>query len=126
MDKYQTSNVKALDAWLSVVSLTYQLLYLSSTDTEVEVQLWEKYLPKVKKALQADAASQPYRKSIALTRKGAKKLFYTFDHSSFKPQESKNGIGRKEGTVQNKKKQYPPTRKYQNRQNSKQNVEQII
>jgi len=119
-DKYQTSDVKSLDAWLWTVLLTYWLLYFSSTDTEVCVKPWQKYLPEVLIAAQSDE-----RKSVALTRKGAEKLFSTFDKRPFLPQESKNGTGRKKNTVLPKKPKHPPKRKNKNEQNHKQNIEQI-
>lgn len=119
-DKYQTSNVKSLDAWLWTVLLTFWLLYFSSTDTQVCVQSWEKYLPEVKRAQQSGQ-----RKSAAMIRKGAKTLFSTFDNRPFKPQESKNGQGRKKGTILTKKNHWTPKRKIKNQQNCKQNIEQI-
>lgn len=119
-DKYQTSNVESLDAWIWTVQLTYWLLYFASTNTEVCVNPWEKYLPKVKRAQQTCE-----RKSVAMTRKGAKRLFSTFDTRPFKPQESKNGQGRKKNTVLPKKTKHKPRRKLKNEQNCKQNIEQI-
>lgn len=119
-DKYQTSNVESLDAWLWTVLLTFWLLYFSSTDTEVCTQPWEKYLPEVKRAEQSGE-----RMSVALTRKGAKRLFSTFDKRPFKPQESKNGQGREKDTVLTKRPRYPPSRKIKNEQNCKQKIEQL-
>jgi DNA-binding PadR family transcriptional regulator len=72
------------------------------------------------------AAQSNERKSVALTRKGAERLFATFDKRPFKPQESKNGTGRKKNTVLPKKQKHPPQRKNKNEQNYKQNIEQII
>lgn len=119
-DKYQTSNVQSLDAWLYTVMLAFWLLYFSSKDTDVCVHPWENYLPEVKRAEQSDD-----RKSVAMTRKGTKKLFSTFDMQPFKPQESKNGQGRKKNTTLPKKTRHPPNRKHKNEQNHKQKVEQI-
>ena len=120
MDKYQTSDVKSLDAWLYTVLLTFWLLYFSSTDTETCVQPWEKYLPEVKRAEESGE-----RMSAAMTKKGAKRLFSTFDLRPFAPQESKNGQGRKKNTTLPKKIRHPPSRKLKNEQNYKQNIEQI-
>jgi len=120
-DKYQTSEVQSLDGWLWTVLLSYWLLYFSSTDVEVCTQPWEKYLPQVKRAEQSGDI-----KSVAMTRKGAKGLFSTFDLRPFKPQESKNGTGRKKGIVFPKKTKKPPQRKYFTEQNKKQKIEQII
>jgi hypothetical protein len=119
-DKYQTSDVKSLDAWLYTVMLTFWLLYYSSTDTEICVHPWEKYLTEVKRAEQSGE-----RMSAAMTKKGAKRLFSTFDIQPFAPQESKNGQGRKKDTTIPKKIRYPPSRKLKNEQNYKQNIEQI-
>jgi hypothetical protein len=119
-DKYQTSDVKSLDAWLYTVMFTFWLLYFSSTDTQVCVNPWEKYLPEVKRAEQSDE-----RLTVSMTKKGAKRLFSTFDIRPFAPQESKNGQGRKKDTILPKKIRYPPKRKTKNEQNYKQNIEQI-
>jgi hypothetical protein len=77
---------------------------------------WEKYLPKVKRALQS-----PAPKSTAMTRRGTKALFSTFDLKPYKPKSIKNGKGRKEG-------QKMPIRKYhkpQKKANIKLTVEKI-
>ena len=120
MDKYQTSEVKSLDAWLWTVVLTFWLLYFASPDVEVQINPWEKYLPEVRRVQQSKE-----RPSVAMTRKGAESLFSTFEHAFFKPQESKNGKGRKKNTIFPKKARYPPNRKFKNEQNCKQNIEKI-
>ena len=112
MDKYQTSNVQYLDAWLYTVQLAYWLLYAAADEIELCVKPWEKYLPEVKRAQKSDK-----RKSVAITRKAAKRLFSTFDMTPFKPQESKNGKGHKQDTVFTKRKYHPPTRKHKNQRN---------
>ena len=119
-DKYQTPDVQHLDGWLWTVQITYWLLYAACCETDVCVKRWEKYLPQVKRAQESDAP-----KSVAMTRKGAKGLFSTFDTAPFKPKESKNGQGRKKNTLFPKRQRYPPTRKNQNKQNHKQKIEQI-
>ena len=72
MDKYQTPEVGNLDGWLWTVQITYWLLFAASSETEVFVKDWEKYLPQVKRAQESDAP-----KSVSMTRKGAKALFLT-------------------------------------------------
>lgn len=84
MDKYQTSIVEHLDAWLYTVQLAYWLLYAAADEIELCVKPWEKYLSQVKRAKKSDQ-----RKSVAMTRKGAKGLFSTFDSTPFKPQVQK-------------------------------------
>lgn len=106
MDKYQTPDVAHLDAWMWIVQLTYWLLYAASDEVEVYINEWEKYLPEVKRAQQSTAP-----KSVAVTRKGAKALFSTFDLDAFKPQTSKNGTGRKKGEKMPKRKWYRPRKK---------------
>lgn len=120
MDKYQTPDVQHLDAWLYTVQIAYWLLYAAADEIEICVKPWEKYLPQVKRAKKSDQ-----RKSVAMTRKGAKGLFSTFDLPPFQPQESKNGKGRKEGTVFDKRKHHPPKRKQKNHGNRKQKIEQL-
>lgn len=119
-DKYQTPILENLDAWLWTVQTTFWLLYAASTDTEVVVNSWEKYLPEVKRAENATAPM-----SAAMTRKGAEALFSTFDLTPFAPQKSKNGKGRKKGTTFTKRKQHPPKRKQTTEQNKKQKIEKL-
>ena len=85
MDKYQTSKIEHLDAWIWGVQLTYWLLYIASDEVEIYINEWEKYLPEVKRARENSA-----RKSVAITRKGTKALFSTFDLKPFKPKTIKN------------------------------------
>jgi len=119
-DKYQTPEVKHLDAWLWTVQTTFWLLYAASKDTNIHVNPWEEYLPEVKRARQSEAP-----RSAAMTRKGTKELFSTFDLNPFKPQKSKNGKGRKKGDTQARRKKHPPRRKQTTEQNKKQKVEQL-
>ncbi|MEM9888149.1 MAG: hypothetical protein AAF849_19810 [Bacteroidota bacterium] len=120
-DKYQTSQVQSLDAWLWTVVLTFWLLYFASSEVEVQVNPWEEYLPEVRRAQQSTQ-----RKSVAVTRRGAKRFFSTFEHQYFKPQKSKNGTGRRKNTTLPKKNRHPPSRKLKNKQNNKQTIEQLL
>lgn len=106
MDKYQTPEVSHLDAWTWIVQLTYWLLYSAADEVDIHVNKWEKYLPQVKRAEKSTAP-----KSVAMTRKGAKALFYTFDLTVFKPQTSKNGVGRKKGQKMPKRQRQKPQKK---------------
>ncbi len=108
MDKYQTLEVSHLDAWNWIVQLTYWLLYSASTEVDIHVNKWEKYLPEVKRAQKSTTP-----KSVAMTRKGAKALFSTFDLTAFKPQTSKNGAGRKKGQKMPKLRWERPQKKKQ-------------
>ena len=120
LDKYQTPDVESFEAWLTTVQITYWLLYLASTDTEICVKKWEEYLPQVKRAKESGE-----RPSAAMTRKGAEALFSTFDLTPFAPQKSKNGTGRKKGTILPKRNKCPPSKKEPNEQNIKQEIEEI-
>ena len=91
---------------------------MASTETEVCVKSWEKYLPEVKRAQESDKP-----KSVAMTRKGAKRLFLTFDLTLFKPQKSKNGKGRKKGDRQEPRKHHPPKRKNSTKTENQQKYE---
>lgn len=106
MDKYQTPEVSHLDAWTWIVQLTYWLLYSAAAEVDIHVNKWEKYLPEVKRAEKSTAP-----KSVAMTRKGVKALFSTFDLTTFKPQTSKNGEGRKKGQKMPKRRWQKPQKK---------------
>lgn len=118
LDKYQTPDVESFEAWLWMVQTAYWLLYLASTDTEICIKPWERYLPAVTRAQESGD-----RLSAAMTRKGAKALFSTFDLTPFAPQKSKNGTGRKKGTILPKRQKCPPTKKEQNAQKFEQKIE---
>ena len=92
MDKYQTPIVEHLDAWVFIVCLANWLLYAASDEVEFVCQKWEKYLPESKKT-----KNSIQRKTIAQTRKAAKRLFRTFDLTPFAPLKSNNGKGRAKG-----------------------------
>ena len=119
-DKYQTPDVNHLSAWLWTVQTTFWLLFAARTDVQVQVYPWEKYLESVKRA---ELSDKPL--SIALTRKGAKTHFLTFDITPFAPQKSKNGKGRKKGDTQTKRDKHKPRRKHITEQNKKQKIEKI-
>lgn len=112
-DKYQTPDVSHLDGWLWTVLLTFWLLYASCKETKAIVKPWEKYLPLVR---QIQNSHQPM--SPAMTRRGTKALFSTFDLKPFKPQESKNGVGRKKGDRPPPRMNHPPRRKGVNTANN--------
>jgi hypothetical protein len=84
----------------------YWLLYAASDEVEIYVNEWEKYLPEVKRAKQSTAP-----KSVAMTRRGAKALFSTFDLNAFKPQPSKNGKGRAKDKEIPKRRWHKPRKK---------------
>jgi hypothetical protein len=107
LDKYETPEVGHLDAWAWVVQLTYWLLYTASTEVEVHVNEWEKYLPEVKRAQKETAP-----KSVSMTRKGAEAFFSTFDIKPFAPKSSKNGKGRKKGEKPTPRTWKSPRKKY--------------
>lgn len=121
LDKYQSPEVAHLDTWTWVVQLAYWLLYTASTEVEVQVNEWEKYLPEVKRAQKETAP-----KSVAMTRKGAEAFFSTFDLKPFAPKSSKNGKGRKKGEKQTLRTRKPPQKKYTNYQKQAQKDKNVV
>ena len=119
-DKYQASSIHHLDAWFWVVQMTYWLLYTASKEVDICVNKWEQYLEEVKRAKESDAP-----KSVAMTRKGAKRLFLTFDLKLYAPRKSKNGIGRQKGDKQEKRKRYKPKKKAKRRAKKREKCPQI-
>jgi len=105
-DKYQTPDVSHLDGWLWTVLLTFWLLYAACKETKVVVKPWEKYLSIVRQMQNSENPMSP-----TMTRRGTKALFSTFDLKPYKPQESKNGVGRKKGDRQTTRINHPPRRK---------------
>jgi hypothetical protein len=105
LSSYQTCSVDHFDSWLLMVQLASWLLYSASEEVQFSPRKWEQYLPQSKGA-QAGVAL-----SMAQTRKGAERLFLTFESGPFKPGKYKKGSGRAKGAKQVPRKRYKVVKK---------------
>jgi hypothetical protein len=98
MQTYQSPDKQHMENWMLVMMLSCWLLYTAAPVVDQVCQKWQKY-------------SEPSQeigclKTISQVRKGAEKLFLTFDKLPFLPQSRKKGKGRKKGDVQLKRERY--------------------
>lgn len=120
LSAYQTPEVQTLDNWFIVNQVATWLLYIVSDETELIVPKWQSYLPENTAAKDAD------RLTIAQTRKGAERLFLTYDKRAFLPSKSKKGKGRIKGTKFTAKKRHQVRKKNASKRNYKQKTEHIV
>lgn len=100
---YQTPKKQNVDNWLVVVQEAMWLLWAASKEVENVCSKWQKYAePKEEKG---------GRKTVSQTKKGAGKLFLTFESEKFQPKKCKKGFGRKKGARQEPRKQYKVVKK---------------
>ncbi len=96
LQTYQPPNVRHFDNWLLVVMLSFWLLFSASDEVEHVPKKWQQYpLGSAEHKRQ-----QTKRWSPAQTKKGAQRLFLTFDPTPFLPQNCKKGKGRQKGQIQ--------------------------
>ena len=117
LDKLQTPDLKHLDNWLVVFTLSVWLLFTARNATTLNPKPWEKYLPvnkngvkKFKKFNELNDAVKPVL-TIAQTRKSAKTLLLTFDKTPFLPQKYIKAKGRQEGETQTKRQLFKVVKK---------------
>lgn len=99
LDKFQTPDVQHLDNWILVIQLAVFLLFLTAYEAQHICPKWQKYLPLEKQPCKD-------RLSMAQARKAAKRLFITFDKTTFLPIKSKKGKPRQKGQTQLKRSKY--------------------
>lgn len=105
LDKFQTPDAQHLDNWFLVVQLAAWLLYVMRKEIQYAPKKWQQYNLKEKQAAQGRALS------MSQCRKGAEKLFLTFDPNPFKPLKSKKGKGRQKGQTQKQRTRYKVVKK---------------
>lgn len=103
MDSYQTPELGHFENWVLVVTLSLWLLFCASGEVGSVCAKWQQYSePKEAKG---------GRKTPAQTRKGAERLFSTFEQRVYAPKSVKKGIGRRAGEVQEKRASYKVAKK---------------
>jgi hypothetical protein len=104
LEGYQTPSVEHLDNWTLLVQEAMWLLWTASAEVEKVCEKWQQYSePKEEKG---------GRKTASQTRKGAERLFITFEKKPYLPKKCKKGLGRKKGEKQEPRKQYKVVKKW--------------
>jgi hypothetical protein len=110
MNKLQSPEIAHQDTWLKIVQIAYWLLYVAKNEiTEIDFQVWQKYLPMNKNI--SENVIGKIKVSLSQVQKSVHRLFYSFDKIPFLPQKCKKGKGRIEGTTFESRKTYPIVKK---------------
>jgi hypothetical protein len=103
LESFQTPDVSHLDNWVLVVQMAMWLLYVSSNEVGHSSKKWQTYSEPVVREDRLKTASQ--------TKKGAERLFCSFDNRPFLPGKYKKGLGRKKGKTQPKRVRFSVVKK---------------
>lgn len=106
LDKFQTPDEEHLQNWLEIVSLAYWLLWVARPQATDQCRKWQKYDKNFKKRCKMDLGATPSQVQQQLDG-----IILSFEQSPFFPKGQKNGIGRKQGDQQAKRKKYPIKKK---------------
>ena len=103
LDSYQTPELGHFENWVLVVTLSLWLLFCASGEVGSVRAKWQQY--------SEPRESKGGRKTPSQTRKGAERLFSTFEQSEYAPKSVKKGVGRRFGEVQEKRAQLKVAKK---------------
>jgi hypothetical protein len=95
LDSYQTPELGHWENWVLIVTLSLWLLFCASGEVGSVRPKWQQY--------SEPQEAKGGRKTPAQTRKGAERLFLTFEKGLFEPKKVKKGVGRRKGEVQEKR-----------------------
>ena len=105
LEDYQTPCVENVENWILVAQTAMWLLYEAADEVENVSAKWQKYgEPKIK----AGAKRTPSQ-----TKKGAERLFLSFEKEPYLPKRYQKGRGRRKGEVQVKRVRYEVVKKWQ-------------
>ena len=105
LQAYQTPNKENVENWLLTAQTALWLLYAASGEVANVSAKWQKYSePKVEEGAKRTASQ---------TKKGAERLFLTFEKEAYLPKRCEKGVGRKKGAKQVKRTEYRVAKKGQ-------------
>lgn len=103
LEDYQTPAKENVENWVLIAQTAMWLLYEAADEVESVSAKWQKYgEPKIK----AGAKRTPSQ-----TKKGAERLFLSFEKEPYLPKRCKKGQGRKKGTKLEKREEYKVEKK---------------
>ena len=103
LESYQTPAKENLENWLMVAQMALWLLYEASDEVEEVSKKWQKY--------GEPQQGEGKKRTPSQTKKGAERLFLTFEKEGYLPQRCEKGLGRKRGEKQVKRARYKVEKK---------------
>lgn len=103
LETYQTPRKENVENWLLTAQTAMWLLYEASDEVEKVSPKWQKYNePKIKEG---------GKRTPSQTKKGAERLFLSFEKEPYLPKKSEKGLGRKKGSKLAKREEYEVEKK---------------
>jgi len=103
LEDYQTPSKDNVENWILAAQTAMWLLYEASDEVESVSAKWQKYNePKIKEGA---------KRTPSQTKKGAERLFLTFEKEEYLPKRCEKGQGRKKGTKLEKREEYKVEKK---------------
>lgn len=103
LESFQTPKKENVENWVLTAQTAMWLLYEASDEVESVSAKWQKYgEPKIKEG---------EKRRPSQTKKGAERLFLTFEKESYLPKKCEKGIGRRKGAKQAKRVEYKVEKK---------------
>jgi hypothetical protein len=116
LEDYQTPQKENVENWLLTAQTAMWLLYEAADEVEQVSAKWQQYNePKVKEG---------GKRTPSQTKKGAERLFLSFEKEPYVPKRCEKGQGRKKGTKLAKRKEYEVEKKEKGVKKSKRKGEQ--
>jgi len=103
LESYQTPKKDTIENWIMVAQTAMWLLYEASDEVENVSAKWQKYSePQIKEG---------EKRTPSQSKKGAERLFLTFEKEPYLPKKCKKGLGRRKGEKQVKRTRYKVEKK---------------
>jgi len=103
LQDYQTPKKENIENWIMLAQTAMWLLYEASDEVENVSAKWQKYSePK---------RAEGEKRTPSQTKKGAERLFLSFEKESYLPKKCEKGLGRKKGEIQIKRTRYKVEKK---------------
>ena len=103
LEAFQTPKKENIENWVLTAQTAMWLLYEAADEVENVSAKWQKYSePKIK---------EEEKRTPSQTKKGAERLFMTFEKEPYLPKRCEKGVGRKKGEKQVKRVRYEVKKK---------------
>jgi len=103
LEDYQTPKKENIENWIMLAQTAMWLLYEAADEVEQVSAKWQKYSePKIKEG---------EKRTPSQTKKGAERLFLSFEKEPYLPKKCEKGVGRKKGEKQVKRTRYKVEKK---------------
>ena len=103
LENYQTPAKENVENWVLMAQTAMWMLYEAADEVENVSKKWQKYNePKIKEG---------GKRTPSQTKKGAERLFLSFEKEPYLPKRCEKGLGRKKGTKLGKREEYKVAKK---------------